>query len=213
MGKDPAFLFYPGDYIGGTMGMTFEEKGAYMDLLMMQFNRGHMTTDMIGQTVGQLWDKIQVKFIQDDKGLWYNERLDLEKSKRKSFVSSRKNNLLGSNQYTKKIKKNIGHTDGHMSNHMEDKNKDINKDINISFKDFWDLYDKKVGKLEKIEKKWNKLKDTDRELIMEHIPRYKLSKPDKQYRKNPEVYFNNEAWKDEIIEKTSKLQKKTGVIW
>jgi len=213
LGKDPAFLFYPGDYIGGTMGMTFEEKGAYMDLLMMQFNRGHMTTDMIGQTVGQLWDKIQVKFIQDDKGLWYNERLDLEKSKRKSFVSSRKNNLLGSNQYTKKIKKNIGHTDGHMSNHMEDKNKDINKDINISFKDFWDLYDKKVGKLEKIEKKWNKLKDTDRELIMEHIPRYKLSKPDKQYRKNPEVYFNNEAWKDEIIEKTSKLQKKTGVIW
>jgi len=26
MSKDPAFLFYPNDYIGGTMGMTFEEK-------------------------------------------------------------------------------------------------------------------------------------------------------------------------------------------
>ena len=46
MGKDPAFLFYPNDYIGGTMGMTFEEKGAYMDVLMMQFNRGHMTEHM-----------------------------------------------------------------------------------------------------------------------------------------------------------------------
>ena len=48
MAKDPAFLFYPNDYIGGTMGMTFEEKGAYIELLMLQFNRGHMTTHMIG---------------------------------------------------------------------------------------------------------------------------------------------------------------------
>jgi len=38
MAKDPAFLFYPNDYIGGTMGMTFEEKGAYIELLMLQFN-------------------------------------------------------------------------------------------------------------------------------------------------------------------------------
>jgi uncharacterized protein YdaU (DUF1376 family) len=53
MAKDPAFLFYPNDWIGGTMGMTFEEKGAYMEILMMQFNRGHMTSHMVGQTVGQ----------------------------------------------------------------------------------------------------------------------------------------------------------------
>lgn len=70
--KDPAFLFYPNDYIGGTMGMTFEQKGAYMDLLMMQFNRGHMTNHMIcqvlGQTGGQLWDTIKDKFILDDEG-------------------------------------------------------------------------------------------------------------------------------------------------
>ena len=79
MAKDPAFLFYPNDWIGGTMGMTFEEKGAYMELLMTQFNRGHMTTHMIGQVVGQIWEKIQDKFIKDENGLWYNERLDEEK--------------------------------------------------------------------------------------------------------------------------------------
>ena len=70
MAKDPPFLFYPNDWIGGTMGMTFEEKGAYMELLMAQFNRGHMTTHMIGQIVGQHWDTIQDKFVQDDKGLY-----------------------------------------------------------------------------------------------------------------------------------------------
>ena len=47
MSKDPAFLFYPADYIIGTMGMSFEEKGAYMELLMMQFSRGHMENEKI----------------------------------------------------------------------------------------------------------------------------------------------------------------------
>lgn len=121
MGKDPAFLFYPNDYIGGTMGMTFEEKGAYMELLMMQFNRGHMTEHMIGQTIGQLWDTIKVKFIQDDKGLWFNERLEEEKIKRQKFTESRRNNKSGKNQYSKKKEKESGH----MTSHME--NRDVNE--------------------------------------------------------------------------------------
>jgi len=119
MAKDPAFLFYPNDWLGGTLGMSFEEKGAYMDLLMMQFNRGHMEGHMIGQVVGQIWDKIKHKFKQDDNGLWYNERLEIEKEKRKSFTQSRKNNLKGVNQHSKKPKKKVAHMDGHMTSHME----------------------------------------------------------------------------------------------
>ena len=133
MSKDPAFLFYPNDYIGGTMGMTFEEKGAYMELLMLQFNRGHMTLHMIGQTVGQTWVKIQDKFIKDADGLWYNERLDLEKERRKTFTESRRNNVLGKNQHTKKKEKEVGHMTTHMTGHMENVNINVNtKDIFIN---------------------------------------------------------------------------------
>jgi uncharacterized protein YdaU (DUF1376 family) len=133
MSKDPAFLFYPNDYIGGTMGMTFEEKGAYMELLMLQFNRGHMTTHMIGQTVGQTWVKIQDKFIKDADGLWYNERLDLEKERRKTFTESRRNNVLGKNQHTKNKEKEVGHMTTHMTGHMENVNINVNtKDIFIN---------------------------------------------------------------------------------
>ena len=119
--KDPAFLFYPNDYIGGTMGMTFEEKGAYVELLMVQFNRGHMTKHMITQTVGQLWESINNKFIQDENGLYYNVRLELEQNKRKSFTETRRNNKLGTNQHTKKEENNVGH----MTSHMEDENEDV----------------------------------------------------------------------------------------
>ncbi len=134
MGKDPAFLFYPNDYIGGTMGMTFEEKGAYMEVLMMQFNRGHMTTHMIGQTIGQLWDTVKVKFIQDDKGLWYNERLEQEQMKRQEFTKSRRNNVSGVNQYTKTSKKELGHMTEHMENENRDRDRDKVKDRELIFK-------------------------------------------------------------------------------
>ena len=129
MGKDPAFLFYPNDWLGGTIGMTFEEKGAYMELLMMQFNRGHMTEHMIGQVVGQNWLTLKSKFIQDENGLWYNERLDEEKNKRQAYTESRRNNKKGVNQFTKNEQKKVGHMTTHMKGHMENENGNENKDV------------------------------------------------------------------------------------
>lgn len=126
MAKDPAFLFYPNDWNGGTMGMSLEEKGAYMELLMMQFNVGHMSEHMIGRVIGQLWVTIKHKFLQDEKGLWYNVRLEIEKEKRKTFVQSRFNNKNGNNQFAKNQKK-----DGHMSNHMENEDENVNKNGNV----------------------------------------------------------------------------------
>ncbi len=128
MAKDPAFLFYPGDYVSGTMGMTFEEKGAYMDLLMLQFNRGHMTQHMIHHTVGHLWEQVKCKFIQDEEGLWYNIRLDIEKDKRKTFTESRRNNIKGK-QKSIELPSYESHMDTHMTHHMENENENINKDI------------------------------------------------------------------------------------
>lgn len=200
MAKDPAFLFYPNDYIGGTMGMTFEEKGAYIELLMLQFNRGHMDGHMIGQCVGQIWERIKCKFIQDEQGLWYNERLDVEKAKRKAFSESRRNNIKGNNQ----------HMRGHMTKHMENENEDVIevKNINIDFEWFWNEYDKKVGEKQKLKKKWNKLSDEERQNAMNYLDLYKQAVPDKQFRKNPETFLNNKSWNDEIIRATPNIGRK-----
>lgn len=145
MAKDPAFLFYPNDYLGGTMGMTFEEKGAYMELLMLQFNRGHMTKHMMAQTVGQLLDKVLDKFEKDEQGLYFNTRLELEKEKRKAFVNSRLNNKSGVNQYTKK--------GGHMTSHMENENRNENE--NTIRDDFGKSENLLVPKMAKVFKEKN----------------------------------------------------------
>lgn len=88
-----------------------------------------------------------------------------------------------------------------------------NKQINIPFSVFWDLYDKKVGEKSKLEKKWHQLTSNDRELIIKHIPSYKLAQPDKKYRKNPEGYLSKKVWQDELIETSlSGLNIKTNVL-
>lgn len=125
MAKDPAFLFYPGDWLGGTLGMTLEEKGAYMELLILQFNRGHMTSHMIGHMIGQVWENIKDKFEMDEDGKYFNARLDREKEKRKKYSESRKNNIMGINQHSDTEKKGghmTTHMGAHMTNHMENEN-------------------------------------------------------------------------------------------
>lgn len=68
-----------------------------------------------------------------------------------------------------------------------------------TFERAWDLYKKKVGCKEKLEKKWNSMSQKDRKAAIEYIPLYVISQPDKQYRKNFQTFLNQRAWEDEII--------------
>ena len=132
--SDPAFLFYPNDYLGGTLGMTFEEKGAYIELLMMQFNLGHLQESKILKMLGsssELWESIKLKFVVDEKGLYYNKRLEYEQIKRRKYSESRRNNKMGKNQHSKSGHM-LGHMTTHMIGHMENENENRNKDININ---------------------------------------------------------------------------------
>lgn len=88
--KDPAFLFYPNDYLGGTTGMTLEEKGAYMELLIMQFNKGAFTMQqakkLLKDAFERLWEDLKEKFVEQD-GRFFNERLEKERFRRHNFIA------------------------------------------------------------------------------------------------------------------------------
>jgi hypothetical protein len=191
MSKDPAFLFYPNDWIGGTMGMTFEEKGAYMELLMMQFNRGHMTGHMVGQIVGSIWEKIQNKFKIDENGLYYNERLEEEQQKRKAFTDSRKNNILGINQHTKKEEKKGGHMTGHMEN---ENNINIIKKRKEKFiedlKPFLELYKKEM--INSFYSYWSELNKSETKMRFELQKTWELKKRLVTWAKNENNFSKKE---------------------
>lgn len=73
------------------------------------------------------------------------------------------------------------------------------KEINIDFSDFWNLYDYKKGDKTKLQDKWEGLSDEIRQKIMDSLPLYIASTPEKKYRKHPQTYLNNKGWEDEII--------------
>ncbi|MHB8337933.1 MAG: phage replisome organizer N-terminal domain-containing protein [Ignavibacteriaceae bacterium] len=110
---------------------------------------------------------------------------------------------LSSARYREKIKL-LG--DGHVkiSDETEldiDIDKDKEQELLIEFENnFWNPYDKKINK-SKCFSKWQKLKGEDKGKIKEHIPAYVKSTPDKQYRKHPLTYLNNESWNDEVYTK------------
>lgn len=208
--KDPAFLFYPNDYLGGTMGMTFEQKGAYIELLMTQFNRGHMTSHMIGQVLGQnggqVWETIKDKFQIDADGKYFNIRLEDEQNKRKAFTDSRRNNLEGKNQYPK----NETHKKGHMSGHMENVN-----EIEVDNKNFLSFFDLKTLESELLNSTvWIEAVSvrhhTDIEKVTEYIKTFCLDQDVKESKgrtlKDYKSHFIN--WMGKELEKVGKVNGK-----
>jgi len=100
MAKDPAFLFYPGNWLKGTQLFSRSHKGAYMDILMAQFSNGHLLLDDIKQLLGvdyeTMWEsKLKSKFVIDDKGLYYNDFMESVMINREEYTKGRLNNLKG----------------------------------------------------------------------------------------------------------------------
>lgn len=110
MAKDPAFLFYPDDWLGGTMNLNLIEKGCYFELLILQFHVGSFSQEeakvVLGKYFKKVWPKIEKKFtFSNDK--YFNQRLADEISRRRSYNASRRNNAS---------KKSV--KEEHMHNHM-----------------------------------------------------------------------------------------------
>ena len=69
----------------------------------------------------------------------------------------------------------------------------------ISFDEFWNLYDKKVGDIDKVKLIWFNLSEEDKIKIISFIPKYIETRPDKYYRKDPIQFLTNKCWNDELI--------------
>lgn len=80
----------------------------------------------------------------------------------------------------------------------KEEEKETKIEICPTFNDFWELYDKKVGK-ENSQLLWINLLQAEKETIMRYLPDYINSTPDIRFRKNPEKFLAQRSWNDEII--------------
>ena len=69
-----------------------------MDLLHAQFNNGPLSLDevkaVLGGDFGQAWPSLQKKFSVSPEGLFFNERMENEKTKRKKHSEHQRSNAL-----------------------------------------------------------------------------------------------------------------------
>ena len=82
---------------------------------------------------------------------------------------------------------------------VSDKDKTLDQSsIDREFDHVWNLYEKK-GNKKTSKARFSKLSASKKESLLNHVPNYVFSTPDKQFRKNFETYINQECWNDEVI--------------
>jgi uncharacterized protein YdaU (DUF1376 family) len=99
--KDPAFLFYPKDWLEGTAEMHPNEKGVYIDLLCYQHQKGSLPSDekvlarlvrLSDSEFKNIWKSLSNKFTKNE-GRIVNERLSIETKDRSA--KAHKNKIIG----------------------------------------------------------------------------------------------------------------------
>lgn len=128
--KNPAVNFYTSDFLTGTTFMSNEQVGAYIRLLSYQHQLGHLTKEQVFSITKD--DVVLSKFKTDKKGFYFNERMEIEITKKKKYSESRARNRSNSNKKTNKkdktYEKDMKNICNSYEEHMENEN--INKNIN-----------------------------------------------------------------------------------
>ena len=218
--KDPAFLFYPSDFLVGVSDLTMEERGQYITLLCLQHSKGRLSEKNIKIAIGSVSPDVLAKFTKDEDGYYYNIRLEFEIEKRENYTESRRiNGLKGGRPKkteteekpyafeNKTICKPYGKAyENHSENENINRNININRDVNSNhiqslFNTFWDIYPKKIAK-EYAYKCFIKIDNLESifDTIIESIKRHKMWRgwSDARYIPHPSTFINQRRWEDEL---------------
>ena len=142
MSKDPAVLFYTGDFLVGISLLTDEQAGQYIKLLCLQHQSGHIPKYHMLNICKSYDNPVFSKFTKDTDGLYYNVRMDEEIEKRINFCNSRASNRKGHTKDNKICKSYVKHMD----------NENDNDNINIIVDEIYKLYPSKSKGRDRITK-------------------------------------------------------------
>jgi uncharacterized protein YdaU (DUF1376 family) len=124
MAKDPAFLFYPNDFDCATRFFSNEQIGIYLRLLIAQFQNGRLSEKHINIICKTYDEDVMSKFLKDDNGLYYNERLENEIVKRKNYSESRRNNRKNKENISLSYEKHMENENTLLYNNLNNKEKE-----------------------------------------------------------------------------------------
>lgn len=98
MHKPPAFQFYTNDFLGGTVRFTAEEVGAYLLLLIEQWENGSIKEQDFEEVSRISKDKLSrvlTKFVRTKKGFINKKLEEVRRTQRKHRENNSKNGKRG----------------------------------------------------------------------------------------------------------------------
>jgi hypothetical protein len=217
--KNPAVLFYTSDFLSGTILMSNEDTGRYIKLLCLQHQiypdripENHMISVCLSHD-----SCVIKKFVKDEKGFYYNERMEQEIKKRVSFCESRSNNKSGrppKESYDSTYDKSHDiHMNIHMGNGNDNENKDVikrlkeeKKVLESQIETIYQAYPKKKDKGHAIKSIRSSLDKCSYDKLLDHVKKYAQSVvgKDPQFIPYPATWFNGLRWEDQEEIKTEK---------
>ena len=202
------FKFYPDKYLGGTAGFSMEMHGAYLILLLHQWESGSIKEEAALSIIGDLWHSIKHKFVETESG-YVNVRMDEERNHKQKI--SQKRALAVMSRYkamkNKKVKAGYNCTTNvvqpvsvSVSNSISDSSSlnSWKEDINI----YYSLVDKAFEDIVTNEDEMNKLQRYNPNLNI------KLSLEKAMY-----VFWKTEAgWKNKKKSRAKEIDMKSTLI-
>lgn len=200
MSKDPAVLFYTGDFLNGCTDLTFEERGQYITLLCLQHQKGHLSEKTIRLSVGSVSVDVLKKFTKDEQGNFFNVRMDEEIAKRNQFIETRRVNGSKGGRPSKANGYPNGYPNGKATeNLIEDEDESGNIDYKGILENYHTFCDKlpKVAKLSDERKRHiaARLKEFNTETIIDVLKRagrseFLTGKNDRAWKADIDWIFN-----------------------
>lgn len=213
MSKDPAMLFYTKDFLTGVALLNMKERGQYITLLCLQQQLGHMSLEQMQMAVGKLTPGILSKYVQDDQGLYYNVRADVEIGKRRKHCEKQKENIEKRWNKAPQTDTTVNTTDIPNAYHgittvIPLANASNNTPSSSSkgwleeqFETFWSIYPRKVGK-QAAKKAFAKVPKSE---LPKLIPAVEAQKASRQWTRDggqfvpyPATWLNQGRWDDEV---------------
>jgi len=200
--KRDSFIFYRSFFEAIEKADKESQLIVYRAIATYSLNREEPQLNGIA---GILWTLIKPqidanwkRFINGCKGGIYGNKGGAPKGNKNAKTKKQQNNPTAVVFSTPNVNDNVN------VNNIYDESKDSSN--MLPFEDIWQLYGKKGNKKTSL-RKWNKLSITDRKKVVEYIPLYIDSTPDKQYRKNFETFLNQECWNDELPINEQKIKE------
>lgn len=177
-----------------TRTLSNEEKASYYDALMTKYRNEKYEQYLINDKVRMCFD---FSCMDIDKCKAVGERREAIRKERASKAA---------NARWRKGKKTEEQADEEAAPPSDDiPLTDVEEVERYPFEEFWKLYDMKVGE-DDCRKKWSRMRESTKAKVMEHLPKYIVSTPNKKYRVAPLKYLEKGYYNNEVIDRTDNPQ-------